>query len=104
MGSVFDLDHLPDQREPCNACMMACYRSASALMYAAVAGGDAVRALAAGRPGHAVASLFQRGVAQSLWALIEEIPNMRHDGRRRKSAGVAPEVVAHGKQPRPTLL
>ena len=26
MGSVFDLDHIPDQREPCNACMMACYR------------------------------------------------------------------------------
>jgi hypothetical protein len=45
-------------------------------MYAAVAGGDAVRALAAGHPGHAVASLFQRGVAQSLWALIEELPNM----------------------------
>ena len=30
MGSVFDLDRIPDQREPCNACMMACYRNASA--------------------------------------------------------------------------
>lgn len=25
LGSVFDLDRIPDQREPCNACMMACY-------------------------------------------------------------------------------
>jgi hypothetical protein len=31
LGSVFDLDAIPpDQREPCNACMMACYRFAIA--------------------------------------------------------------------------
>jgi hypothetical protein len=41
MGSVFDLDRIPDQREPCNACMMACYRNASMLMHAAVAATDA---------------------------------------------------------------
>ena len=35
MGSVFDLDSIPDRREPCNACMMACYRTASMLMHAA---------------------------------------------------------------------
>jgi hypothetical protein len=46
MGSVFDLDHIPDQREPCNACMMACYRNASMLMHAAVAAKHATRALA----------------------------------------------------------
>jgi hypothetical protein len=101
MGSVFDFDQLPDEREHCNACMMACYRSASALMYAAVAGGDAVRALATGRAGHAVASLFQRGVAQSLWALIEEIPNMCRDASRRKSTRAASEAAARGKRPRP---
>ena len=101
MGSVFDFDQLPDQREPCNACMMACYRNASALMHAAVAGGDAVRALATGHAGHAVALLFQRGVAQSLWALIEELPNMRQDAIRRKSTRIAPEPVAFGKRPRP---
>jgi MoaA/NifB/PqqE/SkfB family radical SAM enzyme len=102
MGSVFDFDRLPDEREPCNACMMACYRNASALMHAAVSAGDAVRALAAGHAGNAVTSLFQRGVAQSLWALIEEVPNMRRDRRRRKSTGAVPEAVALRDRPHPT--
>jgi MoaA/NifB/PqqE/SkfB family radical SAM enzyme len=84
LGSVFDLDRIPDQREPCNACMMACYRNASMLMHAAVATTDAARALAAGQIGTAAASLFRRSVAQSLWALIEETPKMRHLARRRK--------------------
>ena len=84
LGSVFDLDRIPDQREPCNACMMACYRNASMLMHAAVAATDAVRALAAGQIGCAVSSLFRRSVAQSLWALIEETPKMRRLARRRK--------------------
>jgi len=35
LGSVFDLDRIPGQREPCNACMMTCYRNASMLMHAA---------------------------------------------------------------------
>src|SRR5271165_6914701 len=77
MGSVFDLDRISDQREPCNACMMACYRNASMLMHAAVATTDAARALAAGQIGAAVASLFRRSVVQSLWALVEETPKMR---------------------------
>jgi len=84
MGSVFDLDRISDQREPCNACMMACYRNASMLMHAAVATTDAARALAAGQIGAAVSSLFRRSVAQSLWALIEETPKMRRLTRRRK--------------------
>jgi hypothetical protein len=70
LGSVFDLDRIPDQRERCNACIMGCYRNASMLMHAAVAATDAARALAAGQIGTAVSSLFQRGVAQSLFALI----------------------------------
>jgi hypothetical protein len=45
---------------------------------------DAARALAAGQIGTAAASLFRRSVAQSLWALIEETPKMRHLARRRK--------------------
>jgi len=84
LGSVFDLDHIPDQREPCHACMMTCYRSGSMLMHAAVAATDAARALAAGHIGTAVASLFRRSVAQSLWALVEETPQMRRLARRRK--------------------
>jgi hypothetical protein len=88
LGSIFDLDRIPDQREPCNACMMACYRSASMLMHAAVAATDAAPALAAGHIGSAVASLFRRSVAQSLWALVEETPKMRRlgGGRRRTAA------------------
>jgi len=84
MGSVFDLDRIPDQREPCNACMMACYRNASMLMHAAVAATDAGRALASGQIGTAVASLFRRSVAQSLWALIEETPRIRRLARSRR--------------------
>jgi MoaA/NifB/PqqE/SkfB family radical SAM enzyme len=84
LGSVFDLDRIPDQREPCNACMMACYRTASMLMHAAVATTDAARALAAGQVGAALSTLFRRGVAQSLWALAEEAPKLRHLVRRRR--------------------
>jgi MoaA/NifB/PqqE/SkfB family radical SAM enzyme len=84
MGSVFELDHIPDHREPCNACMMACYRNASILMHGAIAATDAARALAAGQIGSAVSSLFRRSVAQSLWALVEETPQMRRLARRRK--------------------
>src|SRR4029077_3898458 len=84
LGSVFDLDGIPDQRDPCNACMMACYRHASMLMYAGVAATDAARALASADIGSAIASLLRRGVAQSIWALIEEMPQMRRLARRHR--------------------
>jgi MoaA/NifB/PqqE/SkfB family radical SAM enzyme len=84
LGSVFDLDRIADQRDPCNACMMACYRNASMLMHAAIAASDAGRALAAGRIGSAAASLFRRSVAQSIWALVEDAPKMRRLARRRR--------------------
>jgi MoaA/NifB/PqqE/SkfB family radical SAM enzyme len=89
LGSVFDLDRIPNQREPCNACMMGCYRNASMLMHAAVAAADAARALADGRVGTAVSTLFRRSVAQSLWALIEETPKLRRLARRRKQTTAA---------------
>jgi MoaA/NifB/PqqE/SkfB family radical SAM enzyme len=95
LGSVFDLDRISDQREPCNACMMACYRNASMLMHPAVAATDAARALATGQIGCAAASLFRRSVAQSLRALIEEAPKMRRLARRRKRA-VAAAVLHDG--------
>jgi MoaA/NifB/PqqE/SkfB family radical SAM enzyme len=94
LGSVFDFDRIPDQREPCNACMMACYRNASMLMHAAVAASDAARAAAAGRIGSAAAALFRRSVAQSLWALIEEMPKMRRQARRRGRASPPPSAAA----------
>jgi hypothetical protein len=92
LGSVFDLDNIPDQRESCNACMMACYRNASMLMHSAVAATDAARALAAGQIESAVSSLFRRSVAQSAWALIEETPKMRRLARRRKQEAAADHV------------
>jgi MoaA/NifB/PqqE/SkfB family radical SAM enzyme len=96
LGSVFDLDRIPDQREPCNACMMGCYRNASMLMHAAVAATDAARALAAAQIGSAVTSLFRRSVAQSIWALIEEAPKLRRQARRRKRAAAENAVLCDG--------
>jgi len=72
MGSVFDLDHLPDQREACNACMMSCYRHASAMMHGAIAVTDSAQAVARGEFRSALSSLFQRGVGYSLWALAAD--------------------------------
>jgi MoaA/NifB/PqqE/SkfB family radical SAM enzyme/DNA-binding XRE family transcriptional regulator len=77
LGSVFDLDRIPDQREPCNACMMACYRHASALMHGAIAVTDAAQDFRRGHIRKAFGSLFQRGVAFSLRALLaEELPRL----------------------------
>ncbi len=83
MGSVFDLDGIPDRRDPCNACMMACYRHASVMMHGAVAVGDAAKALSRGEIGAAVGHLFQRGVALSLWTVaVEKWPRVRRRARR----------------------
>src|SRR5215469_1561462 len=97
LGSVFDLDRIPDQREPCNACMMACYRNASMLMHAAVAVTDAGHALASGQIGTAVASLFRRSVAQSLWALTEETPKLRRLARQRRQTASTNRVLTSGR-------
>jgi hypothetical protein len=78
--------------------MMACYRNASMLMHAAVAASDSARALAAGQFGTAVASLFRRSVAQSLWALIEETPKMLRLARRRRLAAAKNEIL-HDRWP-----
>src|SRR5215475_15801276 len=86
MGSVFELDRIPDQREHCNACMMACYRNASMLMHAPIAMSDAAHAFAGGQFGKGIALLFQRGLAQSTWALINEVTHQHRHGRRRKDA------------------
>ena len=98
LGSVFDLDRIPDQREPCNACMMGCYRNASMLMHAAVAATDAARALADGKIGAVVSTLFRRSVAQSILALVEVTPKMRRWARRRKQARPNPAGVADGRR------
>jgi hypothetical protein len=74
--------------------MMACYRNASMLMHAAIVATDAARAVAAGWIGPAVASLFRRSVAQSLWALLEETPKLRRLARRPKRTAAAFPLAA----------
>jgi MoaA/NifB/PqqE/SkfB family radical SAM enzyme len=88
MGSVFDLDHLPDQREPCNACSMSCYRHASALMHGVISAADSVHALRHGDWRAAASILFQRSVASSLWSLsVEMLP--RHALRKSRRSSPA---------------
>jgi MoaA/NifB/PqqE/SkfB family radical SAM enzyme len=86
LGSVFDLDDFPDQRDPCNACRMACYRHASALMHGAIAVTDSAQALVRGNLSSAIRSLLQPGVAHSLWALgAEYYPRLALSSRRRRA-------------------
>jgi hypothetical protein len=78
--------------------MMGCYRSASMLMHAAVAATDAARALADGKIGAVVSTLFRRSVAQSILALVEATPKISRWARRRKQARPNPEGVAHASE------
>lgn len=87
LGSVFDLDHIPDQRDLCNACMMGCYRNASMFMHSGIAVTDALAAMWRGDLGTVMGALFRRGVALSLSALIKEAPHLRRlAGRKAKTA------------------
>ncbi|RDI97161.1 radical SAM protein [Dyella solisilvae] len=89
MGSVFDLDLLPDDREPCNACMMGCYRHASALMHGPIGVVDAGQAFARGHVQDAIGHLFRRSVAESFVALArEELPRMMFEKRHRKQRAI----------------
>jgi hypothetical protein len=94
MGSVFELDTIPDQREPCHACMSACYRHASVMMHGPLALTDAAQSMARGNLREAVSALFQRGIGLSLWALAAgELPRAaiaawrRHNGKALPRAG-----------------
>jgi MoaA/NifB/PqqE/SkfB family radical SAM enzyme len=90
LGSVFDLDSIPDQRDPCNACMMSCYRHASVLMHGPLALTDSAQALVRGDLAAAVRALCAPGVAFSLRALAsEQLPRtaLRARERRSRAAG-----------------
>lgn len=87
MGSVFDFDNFPDQRDACYACMMSCYRHASAMMHGAIAVTDSAQALVRGDLPSAARSLWQRGVAHSLWALaVEHYPRFARSAHSRRAA------------------
>lgn len=72
MGSVFDLDRMPDCRDHCTACMMSCYRDTSVLMHAGVAIEDAMNAAAGGRLGEVARVLSRRSVALSLKSVLAQ--------------------------------
>jgi len=86
LGSVFDLDRIPDCRDRCTACIMSCYRDASVLMHAGVAIEDAARAAASGRVREAVRLLFRRSVARSIGSLVEEARQISRLARRSTAA------------------
>jgi MoaA/NifB/PqqE/SkfB family radical SAM enzyme len=72
LGSVFDLDRIPDQREPCQACMMACYRHASLMMHGPIALTESLQALFRGDFAAAAESLSRKGIGLSLRTLMSE--------------------------------
>jgi len=74
LGSVFDLDRVPDTRDHCTACTINCYRDASVLMHAGIVAGDAVQALATGRIDLSIKLLSQKAFLLSLRAIADELP------------------------------
>ena len=91
MGSVFDLDSIPDRCEPCFDCMMGCYRNASAMMHGPVALADALQSVSRGHMGAALQALGRSGVAYSLWSLATDgLPRMgRFAARDRQQRSAA---------------
>lgn len=91
LGSVFDLDHIPDCRDHCTACMLSCYRNVSVLMHVGVALEDAGTALAAGRFGEATRLLLRPTVARSIGAVLEQGRDIfRLASKSQKSSRVQP--------------
>lgn len=91
LGSVFDLDRIPDCRDRCTACMMSCYRDTSVLMHAGVAIEDAIKELAGGHLRKAVRLLFRRSVASSLGCVLaqtRQILCLARRNRRRMTSSV----------------
>ncbi len=89
LGSVFELDRIPDCRDHCTACIMSCYKNASVLMHAGVAMEDARSALAAGRVGGGIGLLFRRTVAQSIGAVLEQGPHILRLASRRQGPALS---------------
>jgi MoaA/NifB/PqqE/SkfB family radical SAM enzyme len=89
MGSVFELDHIADDRTHCTACIMSCYRDTTVLMHAGVAAADAASALGRAEPLAAARAFFNAGVAESIGATLAELGLLMSLGRRPagKTAG-----------------
>jgi MoaA/NifB/PqqE/SkfB family radical SAM enzyme len=72
MGSVLDLDTLPDYNDRCTGCNQNCYRDTSAMMHFGVTVSDFIRDTANGHIGAALGRLAQPGLGASLGAMIAE--------------------------------
>lgn len=90
MGSVFDFDHLADDRTPCTACIMSCYRDTTVMMHAGVAAADAGAALAHAGPLAAARTFLTPAVAESIGATIAELGLLTRLGRRRSATQAPP--------------
>jgi len=94
LGSVFDLDRIPDCRDHCTACMVSCYRNTSALMHVGIAVEDAAKALAKGHLGEAARLLFRRSVALSFGSALaqrrEIMTAVRRSRQGRAGSGERP--------------
>jgi MoaA/NifB/PqqE/SkfB family radical SAM enzyme len=96
MGSVFDLDRLPDDRSHCTACTLSCYRDASALMHAGIAAADAAGALSKARPAEAARTLLTLPAAESLGAVLGDARLIFNLGLRSRT--VSPAKATAGLQ------
>ena len=110
LGSVFDFTDIPDQRDRCNACTMACYRDNSVMMHVGVALEDAASAVAAGRFREAAQSLWRRSVVESLRSvanaaheIVRLTPWLGRRARRARGAAAVPsaDALSPGCEPAP---
>jgi len=83
LGSVFDFDRFADDRTPCTACIMSCYRDTSVLMHAGIAAEDAAKALAHARPFAAAGAFLTPTVVESIAAAAAEFGLLTKLGRQR---------------------
>jgi MoaA/NifB/PqqE/SkfB family radical SAM enzyme len=88
-GSVFDFDRIADDRTPCTACIMSCYRDTTVLMYAGIAAADAAKALFHADPLAAARAFLTPSVAESIGATVAEFGLLTSLGRRRVGAPAA---------------
>jgi MoaA/NifB/PqqE/SkfB family radical SAM enzyme len=85
LGSVFDFDRLADDRTPCTACIMSCYRDTTVMMHAGAAAADAAAALAGAAPITAARTFLTPAVAESIGATVAELGLITKLGRRSSS-------------------
>jgi MoaA/NifB/PqqE/SkfB family radical SAM enzyme len=85
LGSVFDFERVADDRTPCTACIMSCYRDTSVLMHAGIAAEDAAKALARAKPLAAARGFLTPTVVESIAAAATEFGLLTKLGRHRVS-------------------